>query len=355
MHRFDQLQQEYNDLWELKYPEILNRLTDPIGDAQTLASIQDLERKVDALKKTKERQAELFKAMQLKQKATNDDLLALRTRDDDRKKDDDDKEDKDRDVAERFQEQLKDLLGKLGKELSPVTEEVRKALERAVGEIHQSLEKEGLSAESLGKALEKSQEDLRKAFEGGGAVDKELREAIERARKDMQDAFDRSKGDVQDQVETLRQQSRELTDQARENFERARSEAEKRIGRDGEGQPNRDELESARKEIRDLQQQLRAATRRLEELSAAAVAPKPRGTPRAKPAAGRPSSRTAEHTACGTCAPSGTGKAGRTRDTGPAGATYARRAFRQTDPAQASVDAGRKSKATSGSTSSRTR
>ena len=178
--RLDQLQQEYNDLWETKYPEILGRLTDPIGDAQTLASIEELEQKVDGLKKIKEKQAKLFQAMQLEQKATNDDLLALRTKDDDKKKDDDDKEDKDRDVAERLQDQLKDLLDKLGKELTPVTEEVRKALARAVGEIHQSLEKEGLSPESLGKALEKSQEDLRKAFEEGGAVDKELREAIDR-------------------------------------------------------------------------------------------------------------------------------------------------------------------------------
>jgi ubiquinone biosynthesis protein UbiJ len=135
-----------------------------------------------------------------------------------------------------------------------------------VGEIHQSLEKEGLSAEGFGKALEKSQEELRKAFEGGGAVDKELRDAIDRARKDMQDAFDRTKGDVQDQVESLRQQSRSLRDQARENFDRARGEAERRLSRDGDEQPNRDELESARKEIRELQQQLQRATRRLDEL-----------------------------------------------------------------------------------------
>ena len=127
------------------------------------------------------------------------------TQDDDQ--DDDDKEHKAREAAERFQEQLKDLIGKLGKELSPVTEEVRKALERAVGEVHKSLEKEDRSAEDLGKALEKSQDELRKAFEGGGPVDKELREAIEHARKDLQEAFDHARRDAQDQVETLRQRS----------------------------------------------------------------------------------------------------------------------------------------------------
>jgi hypothetical protein len=211
-NHFDKLQQSYNDLWESKYPELLAQFT------------------------------------------TNDD------------KDDDKKEEKTRDAAERLQEQLKDLIAKLGKELSPVAEEVRKALEQAVGEVHKSLEKDGLSAEELGKALERSQENLRKAFEGGGPVDKELREAIEKGRKDMEEAFDRARGDAQDQVESLRQRSRELRDQARENFDRARGEAERRLSRDGDEQPNRDELESARKEIRDLQQQLERATRRFGEL-----------------------------------------------------------------------------------------
>ena len=273
-NHFDSLQEEYNDLWESKYREILARLTRPGGDAQPLARIQALEQKIEGLKRVKEKQTELFKAMQLDQKSTNvdmfeavylnyllnsllnqeeqlkktlaqlnfeasqeknqvasidpaqaaaekqlstlrerldslrmskhDNLLSLLTKDEDKKKDDDDKEEIARNVAERFQKQLKDLLGKLGKELTPVTEEVRKALERAVSEVHQSLEKEGFSPESLGRALEKSQEDLRKAFEGGGAVDKELREAIDRARKDMQDAYDQTKGDVQDQVDALR-------------------------------------------------------------------------------------------------------------------------------------------------------
>jgi bla regulator protein blaR1 len=212
-NHFDKLQQEYTDLWESKYGELLAALT--------------------------------------------------KDKDDD-KQDDDKKEEKTRDAAERLQEQLKDLIAKLGKELSPVAEEVRKALEQAVGEVHKSIEKDGLSAEELGKALERSQENLRKAFEGGGPVDKELREAIEKGRKDMEEAFDRARGDAKDQVESLRQRSRELRDQARENFDRARGEAERRLSRDGDEQPNRDELESARKEIRDLQQQLRAATRRLE-------------------------------------------------------------------------------------------
>jgi hypothetical protein len=224
---------------------------------QELAMLDDLERGLTQEIKTLSKENRSLAVNTLEPK---------KIQDGDKKEDDDDKTEKARDAAERFQEQLQDLISKLGKELSPVTEEVRKALERAVGEIHQSLEKEGLSAEGFGKALERSQEELRKAFEGGGAVDKELREAIDRARKDMQDAYDRTKGDVQDQVDSLRQQSRTLRDQARENFDRARGEAERRLSRDGDEQPNNDELESARKEIRELQQQLQRATRRLDEL-----------------------------------------------------------------------------------------
>ena len=120
--------------------------------------------------------------------AKRDELLARLSNDD--AKDDDDKDEKTRDAVERFQEQLTDLIGKLGKDLGPVTEEVRKALERAVGEVHKSLEKEGLSAEDFGKALEKSQDELRKAFESGGPVNEELREAIDRSRKEMQEAVE---------------------------------------------------------------------------------------------------------------------------------------------------------------------
>jgi bla regulator protein BlaR1 len=194
----------------------------------------------------------------------DDQLLALLTQDGKKAKEAkekldeaaEDMKEQARDAAEHFQEQLTDLIGKLGKQFGPVTEEIRKALDRAVGEVHKSLDKENLSVEELGKALEKSQDELKKAFEGGGPVDKELREAIEKSRKDFQDALERGKNEVQGQVDTLRQKSRELTDQARENLDRARGAVEK------EGE--HDELEAARKEIRDLEQQLRNATRRLE-------------------------------------------------------------------------------------------
>jgi succinoglycan biosynthesis transport protein ExoP len=75
-NHFDKLQQEYTDLWESKYPEILSRLTaGSAGDTQSLQKIQDLEQKIEEIKKVKERQAELFKTMQVEQKTTNDDTF----------------------------------------------------------------------------------------------------------------------------------------------------------------------------------------------------------------------------------------------------------------------------------------
>ncbi len=71
--RFDDLEQEYQDLWKSKYQEILGRLTGSSGDTQPLAKIQELKQKIDGLKKVKDKQAELFKVMEVDQKSTNSD------------------------------------------------------------------------------------------------------------------------------------------------------------------------------------------------------------------------------------------------------------------------------------------
>lgn len=256
--RLAKMENQHKLLWEQKYAEIRGRLTAATGVEASGDSVRELKSKVDRLMKKKEKLAAIFKELQVYQKESNDDtfeatflnhelatrmnweeqarknleqlkfeahadeqrlsdliarrenlqkqkhdqLLALLTKDDG--KDKDDKEEKTRDAAEHFQDQLKDLIEKLGKQFSPVTEEIRKALDQAVGEVHKSLEKESLSVEELRKALEKSQQELRKGFEGGGPVDKELRDAIERLRKELQDALERGKAEVQDQVEALR-------------------------------------------------------------------------------------------------------------------------------------------------------
>jgi len=225
-------------------------------------------------------------------------VLARLTTDDD--KDDDPKTEKDRDAAEGLESQLSDLIAKLSEEIGPAAEEVRKSLEKAVSEIHKSLEKEGWSGEELAKALDRSQQELRKAFESGGPVDKEVREAIERSRKDAREAMDRAReeirGAARDRAEALREQARSKRDQ-----QKAEADKDKGAAEDGEGQPDRQELESARREIRELEQQLRRATNRLEALQRresrrspaarrppaaprAPVAPRAESAPRAEPA-----------------------------------------------------------------------
>ena len=119
-------------------------------------------------------------------------LLARLAADDE----DDKKDDKSRDAAKRLEDQAKDLIEKLSKEFGPAGEELRKALKRAVGEVHKSLDKENPSPDDLREALEKAREEVRRALEQGGPVDSELREAWERLRKELREAWDRSRDDI---------------------------------------------------------------------------------------------------------------------------------------------------------------
>jgi len=250
-------------------------------------------------------------------KSKHDELRAQLSKDDD--KDDDAKKDKDNDTAQRLEEQIKDLIGKLGKELEPVGEEIRKALEQAVREVHQSLEKEGVSVEELRRALEKSYAELRGAVEKGGPVNEEMRKAMERSRQEMREATERAREEMREAMEgsrkTMREAMRKRLEAARErqrelmqkdqpdrekkhaqtdrerakdahsDRERPRDEPEKGASKDGEGQPNREQLDTVRKEVRDLEQQLRRATRQLEQLerreSLRNMTPRRPGGPRA--------------------------------------------------------------------------
>jgi bla regulator protein blaR1 len=223
-------------------------------------------------------------------------LLALQKSDDkdDKAKDDKPKDDKGRSTAERIEKQLKDLVEKLGKDASPVGEEVRKALERSVREIHSALEKDELTAEELRRAVEKSREELRKSFEPGGPVQKEMHEAAERARKEMHEAMERGRHEAERVREEMHRQMEGMRDEARQKAQEARERGRKSIEEaqkaraykaerdrkqakpqavpkaepkpDSGDRSNRAELDAARKQIRDLQQQLESANRRFNEL-----------------------------------------------------------------------------------------
>jgi hypothetical protein len=193
-------------------------------------------------------------------------LLARVTGDDE----DDKTDDKGNEAAKRLENQARDLIDKLSKEFGPVGEEVRKALERAVGEVHKSLEKDNPSVDDLRNALEKSQEELRRALEEGGPVDNQLREAWERSQKEVRDAWDKARDDIRqvmrDRVEAVRERQREQAEQARQRPERIVPDTRQQPSDESDARQNRQEVENARREIRELEQQLRRATRRLEEL-----------------------------------------------------------------------------------------
>jgi polysaccharide biosynthesis transport protein len=74
--QFNKLKQEYGDLWDSKYQEILGRLSmGPVSGTQSLVAIQELEQKVETLKKKKAKLTELFNVIQVEHKATNDDTF----------------------------------------------------------------------------------------------------------------------------------------------------------------------------------------------------------------------------------------------------------------------------------------
>jgi bla regulator protein blaR1 len=183
---------------------------------------------------------------------------------------DEPKDDKSREAAKRLEDQARDLVEKLTREFGPVGDEFRKVLERAVGEVHKSLEKENLSSDDLRKALEKSQDELRRALEQGGPIDHELREALERSRKELREAWEHAREDIRqvmrDRIEVARQHQREQAEQAPERPEHTQPEARRGGSDEAETHQHRQEVENTRREIRELEQQLRRANRRLEEL-----------------------------------------------------------------------------------------
>ncbi len=195
--------------------------------------------------------------------------LALLLQDDGRKESKDDgnaREDKSRATAERFEARIKELIEKVTKELGPVGEEVRKALEKSIAEVHETLKKEGVTSDDLRRSLERSHEEMRKALEKGGSVNRELRGSMEKSRRDLQQEWERTRNEMRSEMRA-RLESRRQQERGREvenDGERAKEGAE--IASE------REELEKVRGEVRALEQQLRQANRRLVDLQRRAMA-----------------------------------------------------------------------------------
>jgi beta-lactamase regulating signal transducer with metallopeptidase domain len=171
---------------------------------------------------------------------------------------------------ERLEQRLKDLIDVIRRELGPSFDEIQKALEKAVDDLHQALKKEDVSAEDLRKSLEKSYEDIRQALSKSGPVDKELRQAWERSRGELRQRWAQSREEMRkemrEQVEAARQRQQDSARRLRESRDAGRRLPEAGDAAKSQDRSAQDELTNAQREVRELQQQLNRATRRLVEL-----------------------------------------------------------------------------------------
>ncbi len=205
-------------------------------------------------------------------------------------------EPRDRDEADKLAERL-------GKDFEPLGDAVRRSLARALGEIQGVLKKDQMTADDLQKALERSRDEMEKSLREGGAIEKGLREAAERARKDVAEAMDRGLDDAaripdemrkrmnedyerhRKEAQSQAEQHRKSMEQIRKEMENRQSEMRREMERRREAlrarrterkdarsrpedrpEPDRETLDAARREIRELRDQLRAANERIEQL-----------------------------------------------------------------------------------------
>ncbi len=187
---------------------------------------------------------------QLKEEAEDDDGDAADTH-------------KDKEVADHLERLLKDLGDSLSKDLGPVGSEFLKALDKAVKDATEVLDKEGITSKDLHQALEKARDDLHEAFKEDGPLNKQARDAAEKATEDLKSAAEKAR-------EELREAVREHADKAREAArEGLLSQSKEKdeppaTGADASGKPG--EVEKARQEVRQMEQQLRQAMRRLQAI-----------------------------------------------------------------------------------------
>jgi bla regulator protein blaR1 len=208
---------------------------------------------------------------------------------------DDSSDAKNRDASKRFEDSVKHLIAKIGSELGPFGDEVRQALEKSVDDLHQSLQKDKVTIDELRQSLEKSYEEIRQAFAKRGPVDNELREAWERSRGELRQELSKSREEMRQQLRegfgSARRQQREMGRNARGRGSEGADSPESGADAKSQEQPGQAELETARKEVRELQQQLNRATRRLAELQRREVqrrvAPRAPSDPTAKPSRDR--------------------------------------------------------------------
>lgn len=296
---YQKLQERWEELWRRKDDEIATSLA---GDRERMArQVTQAEKDVD----------------KLKQKSL---ILTARLKD---AQDAPSREEKDaaprpargRESSERLEAELKALKDKLSKDLDPLGETVRKSLDKALEDVHQALRKDGMSADDLRQAMEKARRDLSDAMRRGGMIDKQVREATEQVRKDVRDAMDKSMRESHRLTEELAARMRSAREEQRKTTERERDqrrkatedhqaqglresertrEARRERTREREEKADNPDVDAARKEVRELQERLREASRRLQELQRRESRRPERTAPTARPAPPPTAARAAE-------------------------------------------------------------
>jgi hypothetical protein len=166
------------------------------------------------------------------------------------------------DIAARLEDRLKELGDRVIKELGPAGEEVRKAWDRAVARANETLEEEGFSGEGLREAIDNVRDEVSSALEEGSPIDREVRRALDRIRRELSEIGERSGRDIH---ETMR---RRFLDDRVEKADRKDDDKEK--AEDGKARSDKDghsrtheQIDEARKEVRELERKLHEAVRRL--------------------------------------------------------------------------------------------
>ncbi len=170
---------------------------------------------------------------------------------------------KDKDVADHLERLLKDLGERLSKDLSPVGEEILKSLDKAAKEVSEALDKEGIISKDLRQVLEKARDEMHEAFKEGGPLNKQARDAAEKAREDMNAAVEKAREELREAVRERAEKAREA---AREGLLSRSKEQDEPPAADADVSGKPGDAAQARKEIRQLELQLRQALRRLQAI-----------------------------------------------------------------------------------------
>ena len=174
----------------------------------------------------------------------------------------DDDDDNRPETADHLETLFKELGDTLSKDLGPVGEEILKALEKATREVSDALGKDGIISKDLREALERAGDQLSQAFKEGGPLNEQARDAAEKARQDMRQAVEKAR-------EELRRAVRDRVDKTRDMeglLSRPGDKPKDEPAAEAEGPAKPGDVEQARKEVRQMEQELRRAMRRLEAI-----------------------------------------------------------------------------------------